>query len=165
MVKKNCTLRFIANVVEEAEFSGNVKGHSSKTRNPSTEIHVRSRNIDLILEQAEKSPKKLTLHKDPKLINEDLEIQVYNWALPQREAELAGFTIDVIDQALSIDSEFRNGDLCKLHDWVYEFMKRRYLAICNRTRKSQITNAAMQDVKEDNCRRLMTPFKSRIDNR
>ena len=47
---------------------------------------------------------------------------------------------------------------------MYQFVKRLKIAVRTRTCKSQFTNAAMQDVKEDYCRRLMTSFKSRIDD-
>ena len=88
------------------------------------------------------------MNKDQIFKNEDLEIRIYNWVLAQQEAELAVSTIDVVDTALLIEREFCNGYYCKLHDWVYQFMKRRNLAVRTRTHKIQITNAAMQDVKD-----------------
>ena len=47
---------------------------------------------------------------------------------------------------------------------MYEFLRLRHLSVRIRTRVSQITNAAMQPVKRDFCRRLMTSFKSRTTN-
>ena len=164
MTKKNYTLHFKAKVVDVVAVSENVKGTVRKHGIQASQIIACRRNTDLILEQAEKSPKKFTFDNGPKLQNKDLEIQVYKWVLAQREAELAVSAIDVIGKATSVDSEFRNADFCKLHDWVYQFMKRRNVAIRTRTRKSQVTNAAMQDVKEDFCPHLMTSFKSHIDD-
>ena len=69
--------------------------------------------------------------------------------MAQRNAELAVSTIDIIDKAMSIDANFRSGDQGKLMHWVYEFIKRRRLSVRTRTHKSQITDAAMQSVKQD----------------
>ena len=46
--------------------------------------------------------------------------------------------------------------------WAYKFMKRIHLSVGTRTRKSHITNAAMQSVKQDFSRRLMTLYNGLI---
>ncbi len=61
-------------------------------------------------------------------------------------------TQDIVDKALSIDSKLRNGDFDKLKNWDYDFMNRRHLSVRTRTRRSQITESAMQSVKQDYCR-------------
>ena len=71
---------------------------------------------------------------------------------------------DIVYEALSIDSNFRNFDASKLKNRVYEFLKRRNLCIRTRTRRSQITESAMQSVKRDYCRNLMTSYCNLISN-
>ena len=47
---------------------------------------------------------------------------------------------------------------------MYDFLKRRYLSIRTRTRKSQITESAMQSVKRDCCRSIMISYYNLIGN-
>ncbi len=82
--------------------------------------------------------------------------------IAQRDAELAVSTLDIVDKAMSIDANFRDGNQVRLMGWVYDFMKRRRLCVRTRTRKSQITNAAMQSVKRDYNRRIMTSYNAHI---
>ena len=63
---------------------------------------------------------------------------------------------------MSIDENFRDGNRVRLMRWVHDFMKRIRLCVRVRTRKSQITDAAMQSVKQDYNRRIMTSFNTRI---
>ena len=60
MAKKNYTLRFKTKVVKEAAVFGKGKSTARKHGIQASQICAWHRNIDLILEQAEKSPKKLT---------------------------------------------------------------------------------------------------------
>ena len=84
--------------------------------------------------------------------------------MAQPNAELAVSTIESTDKAMSIDANFRGGDQGNWMHWVYEFMKRRRLSVRTRTRKGQITDAAMQSVKQGFCRRLMTSYNNTIAN-
>ena len=89
---------------------------------------------------------------------------MYQWVIDQRKAELAVSMQDNVDNALSIDSTFRNGDVGKLNNWVYDFMMRRHLGVRTRTCKSQITESAMPSVKQDYCRNVMTSYHNLIGN-
>ena len=73
-------------------------------------------------------------------------------------------TIEIIDKSLSIDENFRGGDQGNLMYWVYEFIKRRRLSVRTRTYESRITDAAMQLVKQDFCRSVMTSYNSAKHN-
>ena len=84
--------------------------------------------------------------------------------MEEREKEKAISTSDIIDRAVFLCPDFKNGDEKKRIYWVYEFLHRWNLSVRTRTRVSQITNAAMQPVKRDFCRCLMTSFQSRNSN-
>ena len=70
--------------------------------------------------------------------------------------------LDIINKAMSIDANFRNGNRVRLMGSVHDFMKRRRLCERVRTRKSQITNAVMEFVKQNYNHRIITLFNARI---
>ena len=84
--------------------------------------------------------------------------------MKERRAKLAVFTTDIIDKAVSIYSEFKNGDEKKRLHWIYKLMARYKLSVRTRTRVIQISADAMQTVKYDYCKRSMTSFRNRINN-
>ena len=59
-----------------------------------------------IKDEAEKSPRKLTLHPGPKSEDQYLEFQVYSWIIEQRDVELAVPTTDIIDKRLLLNPRF-----------------------------------------------------------
>ncbi len=120
------------------------------------------KNIQEISRLTADSPNKLSINKETKLENAELEQTVYTWILKQREAELAVSTRNSVDKAKSIDPIFRDGNQNKLMSWVYDFRKRGNLSVRTRTHKNQLTAAAMQSIKRDYCRRLMTSYNSYI---
>ena len=149
-------------IVESAQSSGNIRQTARKYKVQPSQIRRWRRNIQEITQLAEQNPKRLNVHKGRKILAPDLEEEVYTWIIAQRNAELAVSTLNIIDKAMTIDANFRNGNRVRLMGWVYDFMKRRRLSVRVRTRKSQITNAAMQSVKQDYNRRVMTSFNTRI---
>ena len=164
MPRRNFKLSLKAKIVKEAEDSGNLRQTARRYKIQPVQIRIWRKNIEEITLLSEKSPKKLTLNKGKKSNNQELENEVYSWILSQREEELAVSAHGITDKALSIESQFHEGNRKKLTYWVYEYMKRRNLSIRTRTRKSQVTDAAMQQVKADYCRRVMTSFHNRINN-
>ena len=84
--------------------------------------------------------------------------------IDRRKAELAVSTQEMVDKALSIDSKFRNGDVGKLKNYLYDSMKLRHLSVRTRTCKIQITESAMQSVKQDYCRNVMNSYHNLIGN-
>ena len=61
-----------------------------------------------------------------------------------KEVELAVSVDDIIDEAVSIDAEFKDGDEKKRTNWVYKFMARKHLAV--RTTNPVSQNAAAAKV-------------------
>ena len=94
----------------------------------------------------------------------DLENTIYTWILEEHEKEKAVSRSDAIDRAVFLCPDFENGNEKMRVYWVHEFLHRRHSSVRTRTRVSQITNAAMQPVKRNFCRCLMTFLKSRITN-
>ena len=82
--------------------------------------------------------------------------------MSQREQELAVSTADIIDHAVHLCPAFKNGNESYLKSWVYKFMKRYNLTSRRITRKSQILNATMDQVKQDFCKRVMHILHNRI---
>ena len=73
----------------------------------------------------------------------------------KREKELSVSTSDIVDHAVSLDPNFKDGRESFLCSWVYKFMKRYNLTTRWCTRKSQITDAVMEQVRKDFCNRVM----------
>ena len=71
-------------------------------------------------------------------------------------------TMDIIDKAVSLNPNFKDGDEKKRIYWVYDSLKRRNLTVRTRTHHSQIKSAAMQSVKQSYSRNIMTTFRNRI---
>ena len=111
---------------------------------------------------AKTSPTKLTAHDGPKIQNPELEYSVYEWIMEQRFSEIPVSTIDVIDQAVSLNPSFKTGDQKKRLYWVYDFLKRQKLSVGTRNRLIQITGTSVQAVKESYCRNIITTFRNRI---
>ena len=122
------------------------------------------KNYDRIKEEDKKSPQKLTVHRGRPIHHEELESEVYHWVKIQREAEIAVSTTDIIDKALSINPQFEEANNVTLTRWVNRFMARHSLSVGTRTRVSQVTAAAMQPIRQQFCRRLMTSYKHRIND-
>ena len=89
---------------------------------------------------------------------------MYDWVMENRFAEHSISTTDIIDKAVSLDPNFKNGNEITLRNWVYQFLKRNNLAIRTRTRVSQIKAAEMEPVRLKFCRRVMTTYKNHIKN-
>ena len=77
---------------------------------------------------------------------------------------MAVSTHDVIDKAVSIDPELKEGDEKKRIHWMYKFMACKHLAVRTRTRVSQDTAASMFPVKQHYCRRIIVSYHQRINN-
>ena len=130
-------------------------------------IHQRfanGRKIMKILRQEHLSSRKLPLHPGAKAEAVELDAQLYDWVTEQRRAELAVSTLEIIDKALSIDPQFKNGNSTTLQNWVYRFMKRHSLSVRTRTRVSQVISTAMQSVRQQYCRHIMTSYANNINN-
>ena len=164
MPRKIIILSLKAEVVRESQTNGNLKRTARKYDVQPCQIREWHKNVQVIERLALLNPKKLSTNKGRKLENAELEDNIHSWVMDQRNTELAVSTIDIIGKAMSIDANFRRGDQGKLMHWVYEFMKRRRLSVDTRTRKSQITAAAMQSVKQDFCRRLISSYNNTIGN-
>ena len=63
--------------------------------------------------------------------------------------ELAVSTLDIINKAVSIDPEFKEGDQKNRIYWVSRFIARKNLAIRTRTCVSQDSEAGMLPVKQE----------------
>ena len=109
-------------------------------------------------------PLKLTLHPAAKAEAIELETQLYDLGTDQRRAELAVSTLEIIDKALSIDPQFKNGNTAKLQNWIYRSMKRHSFSVRTRTRVSRVPSTAMQFVRQRYCRHIMTSFANNINN-
>ena len=150
--------------VEEAEITGNVRGTAQKWKfYPST---VRKWHINYLImkEEADKSPRKFTLHPGPEVQDKELESELYSWIDNQRNAQLAVSTCDISDKALSLNPQFKSANQVTLTGRVYRFMVRYKLSVRTRTRVNQITDTAMQTIIRDFCRRLMTSYRARINS-
>ena len=156
------SLLFKLRVVEEADSSKNVKATARKHGVSLSNIRRWRQNYPKIKEMAMESPQKCTLLHGRKIQNPEIEEALYAWIKEQRSAELCVSTHDVIDKAISIDPEFKNGDEKTLLAWVYKFLQCRNLSVRTRTRVSQIPDAAMQSVKRAYCQRVMTTYSNRI---
>ena len=148
--------------IEMAEETGNKRKTARIFKVDPAQIRRWLKNKEKIREIALQNPRKLTVHSGPKLQHLELENIIYSWILEQREEEMPVSTADIIDRAVYLQPDFKHGDEKKRIYWVYEFLKRRHLSVRTRTRVSQITNAAMQPVKRDFCRRIMTSYQSKI---
>ena len=161
---KKLTLSQKLQVVDEAAETGNVRKTAAKWNVYPSTIRKWRKNYENIKEGAAASPRKLTLHPGAKAEAIELETQLYDWVTEQREAELAVSTLEIIDKALSINPQFKNGNAITLQNWVYRFMKRHSLSVRSRTRVSQVTQSAMQSVRQQYCRHVMTSYANNINN-
>ena len=150
--------------IEMVETTNNVKATAREFKVWPSQIRKWRLAKDEIERQAAESPRKLTLHKGRRPEYEDLEESVYEWIMEQRADELAVSTTDVIEKAVALLPNFKGNNENRRIYWVYDFLKRRNLSVRTRTRVSQITNAAMQPVKDEYCRRVMTTFDNRINH-
>ena len=100
------------------------------------------KNYENIKALASVSSRKPTLHSGAKSEPIELETQLYDRIAEQRRAELAASTLEIIDKALCIDPQFKNGNSATLQNWVYRFMKIHSLSVRTRTRASQVTSTA-----------------------
>ena len=107
-------------------------------------------------------PNNLRVQKAKSLENIKLEDTVYSWVMKQRDAELAVPTIEIAEEATSLDASFHSVNHTELIRWAYEFMKRRRLSFRMTIRKSLITNATMQSVERNLFRRLTTSYNGFI---
>ena len=110
------------------------------------------------------SLRKLTIHPGAKAEAIEIETQLYDQVTEQLRAELAVSTLEIIDKALSIDPQFKNGSSPTLQNWVYRFTKRHSLSVRTRTRVSQVTSTALQSVRQQYCRHIVTSYASNINN-
>ena len=162
MPRTKLSLSHKVEIVEPAQTSGNIRQTARKYKVQSSQIRCWRTNIQLITHLAEQNPSRLNVHKGRKVLDPNIEEAVYTWIIAQHNAEQAVYTLDIIDEAMPIDANFRDGNRVRLMQWVHDFMKRRRLCVRVRTRKAQITNAAMQSVKQDYNQRIMTSFNTHI---
>ena len=121
------------------------------------------KNYPKIKQEAQKSPPKFSTHPRHKDQDQEVGSEDYSWIVVQRNAEIVVSMSDIIDKALSIHPQFKNGNLVTLTGWVYRIMVRSKLSVRTCTRVSQITDAAMKSVRRYFCHRLMTSYKARIN--
>ncbi len=110
------------------------------------------------MNESEKKPKN---HQGNSLFTLDRHLKTKSF--DQRKKDLAVSTSDIVDRALSFDRQFEAANQVTLTNWDYRFSKRYPLSIRTHNRVSQITDAAMQPVRRDYCRRLMMTYGNRID--
>ena len=149
-------------IVEAAQASGNIRQTARKYKVQPSQIRCWRTNVQERTHLAEQNPSRLNVHKGRKILDLNIEQAVYTWIIAQRNAELAVSTLDIINNAMSIDANFRDGNRVRLIRWVHDFTKRRRLCVRVRTHNSQITNEAMQSVKQDYNRRIMKSFDTHI---
>ena len=101
--------------------------------------------------RAGKNPQKLTVHSGTHVENPHLEESFYDWVMERRFSEHSIFTTDIIEKAVSLAPNSKNGNETTLQNWVYQFFKRKNLVIRTRTRISQIKAAEMEPVRLEFC--------------
>ena len=164
MPTKKLTLVQKLEVVDDTARSGNVRQIAAKWKVRPSTICKWWKNYEQIKQERERSPRKLTTYRGPKCQNEELELSLYNWVLAECREENSVSKSDIVDKALSLNPDIKSANQITVTNWVYRFIKRRGFSLRTRTRVSQITNAVMQPVRRDYCRRLMNSNRNRIND-
>ena len=100
---KKLTINQKCAAVEEAELTGNVRATARKWKVYPSTIRKWRKNYPKIKQEAEKSPRKFTIHPGPKPEEQEVESQIYSRIISQRDAELTVSTTHIIDKALPIN--------------------------------------------------------------
>ena len=158
------TLTLKMEAVEFLEQCENIRKTARKFKGRPCRIRKWPENYLKIKEDQEKNPRKLTVHSGTSVENPNLAESSYDWVMENRFSDLSTSTTDIIDKAVSLDPNFKNGNEITLRNLVYQFLKRNNLAICTRTRISQIKAAEMEPLRLKFSRRVMTTYKNHINN-
>lgn len=99
--------------------------------------------------KAKSNPKALSLHEGRNVENESLEMDVFDWILAQRQAEISVSTAGIIAKALSLDSNFKGKEDNTLRSWVYRFLARWNLSCRMTTHVGQKLHGHLIEVKQN----------------
>lgn len=83
-----------------------------------------------------------------------MEQEIYNRILLHRQSELTVSTASVVAKALSLRTEFRNGNPKILRHWVYPFLSRYNLRCIVPTRTGRKINSHLVSVRRQFCEEL-----------
>ena len=106
-------------IVESALSSENIRQTARKYKVQTSQIRCWCKNVQEITQLIEKNPSRLNVHKGSKIFAPDIIDAVYTWVIGRRNAELAVYMLEILDKAMSIDANFRNGSRVRL---IYNFM-------------------------------------------
>jgi len=152
-------------VLRHLQQCGNVKATARRFSTPNIGIQPsqirrwREQEHELKLKWKKSSDSK-SIHDGPKVHNEQLENNLYNWIMDQRQHGIRVTTFSIITKALSMDSEFKSADQKLLRYWVYQFLHRRALTVRVATRVGQKLSGHLHSVRVQFVGDIMERFQS-----
>ncbi len=141
MPNTKLTLIKKCHIAEEANIAEKLRKTAHNHNKNLSRISQWRKNYGNIKASADNCPKKLTLHSGSTFVYKDVEEQVYEWLITQREAENCVSTKNIVDHAVSICLSFKAGVECKTSRWAYDLKQRHHLYIRTSTRIAQVTDA------------------------
>ncbi len=94
--------------------------------------------------------------------NEKIEDQLHEWMMIQRRKQNVVSMKEIIEKALSINPQFKQGESSKLTPWVYQFLSRKNLSVRTKTRSSQVLDAVMKPARREYCKLIVTVLQNYI---
>ena len=164
MRSKKLTMTRKLRILAHARTTNNIKGTARKFKVQPSQIRQWRKNQAQIEALAKEKPKSQTLHKGNAPEKPALEQAVLNWVLETRANDTCVATEDIICKATALDPRFKNGNVAKMHSWVYKFMHRCNLSVRSATRIGQKSASNMEAVKRDYSKTIMSYFYSYVNN-
>ena len=151
-------------ILQIAEQTGNVRATSRKLRvQPSQIRRWRAQKAEISKQVEKKSQNKLLyIGKTPE--NYDLEQDVYKWILASRNSDICATTNDIICRAVSLQLDFKGGEMKKLLFWVYAFMRCNNITVRTATHVGQKTASNMMKVQQDYAKRTMMSYFNNVSD-
>lgn len=112
-------------------------------------IRAWKKDLPKLMAKAQVNPRAFTSHKGRKVDDPDLESELLTWVLHQRSEDMAVRPSDIVNQAITLKPDFKNGEREKLRRWSYLFLARHGLSIRRVTRIGQKLSGHLKEVQED----------------
>jgi transposase-like protein len=119
------TLKAKISIINESANCGNIRSIARKYNIYPQQIRQWKRDRNKFMNAIQRNPKVKTIHPGKPIEKINVETDILTWIKELRDKDIAISTRQVIAKALSLDSEFHNGNTNALWSWVYVFLQRK----------------------------------------